>query len=46
MKINTILAVIGMILISSCEGPEGPPGFDGQDGFDSQDGLIAEVLNY
>jgi hypothetical protein len=26
MKRLMILAVIGMILISSCEGPEGPPG--------------------
>jgi hypothetical protein len=37
-KISTLFAVIGMILISSCEGPQGPPGFDGQDG------LIAEVF--
>jgi hypothetical protein len=43
-KISTFLAVIGMILISSCEGPEGPPGFDGFDGLDGQDGLIAEVF--
>ncbi|MFB0909869.1 MAG: hypothetical protein QMA99_02750 [Flavobacterium sp.] len=43
-KINMIVAVIGMILISSCEGPAGPPGFDGQDGFDGQEGLIAEVF--
>ncbi|HEY4617794.1 MAG TPA: hypothetical protein VIH09_06330 [Flavobacterium sp.] len=40
-KISTFLAVIGMIVISSCEGPQGPPGFDGLDG---QDGLIAEVF--
>jgi hypothetical protein len=40
-KISTFLAVIGMVLISSCEGPQGPPGFDG---FDGQDGLIAEVF--
>jgi hypothetical protein len=40
-KISTFLAIIGMILISSCEGPQGPPGFDG---FDGQDGLIAEVF--
>jgi hypothetical protein len=40
-KISTLLAVIGMILISSCEGPQGPPGYDGLDG---QDGLIAEVF--
>jgi hypothetical protein len=37
-KISTLFAVIGMILISSCEGPQGFPGFDGQDG------LIAEVF--
>lgn len=37
-KIITLLSVFGVILFSSCEGPEGPPGFDGQDG------LIAEVF--
>jgi len=40
-RISTFLAIIGMIVISSCEGPQGPPGFDG---FDGQDGLIAEVF--
>jgi hypothetical protein len=40
-KISTFLAIIGMIVISSCEGPQGPPGYDGLDG---QDGLIAEVF--
>ncbi len=40
-KIFTIMAVIGMIVLSSCEGPQGPPGFDGLDG---QDGLLAEVF--
>lgn len=40
-KISTLLAIVGMIVISSCEGPQGPPGFDGLDG---QDGLIAEVF--
>jgi hypothetical protein len=34
-KIITLLAVIGLIVFSSCEGPEGPPG---------QDGLIADVF--
>ncbi|MEZ7498960.1 hypothetical protein QO200_09425 [Flavobacterium sp. Arc3] len=37
-KISTILAIIGMIFISSCEGPQGEPGFDGQDG------LLGEVF--
>lgn len=40
-KISTLLAIVGMIVISSCEGPQGPPGFDGLNG---QDGLIAEVF--
>ncbi len=40
-KIITLLAIVGMIFISSCEGPQGIPG---QDGFDGQDGLIAEVF--
>ncbi|SHL13862.1 hypothetical protein [Flavobacterium chilense] len=34
-KILTLFAVVGLIVFSSCEGPEGPPG---------QDGLIAEVF--
>jgi hypothetical protein len=37
-KISTILAMIGMIVISSCEGPPGLPGINGQDG------LLAEVF--
>jgi hypothetical protein len=37
-KILTLFAVVGLIVFSSCEGPEGPPG---QNGFD---GLIAEVF--
>lgn len=39
-KIITILAVVGLMVFSSCEGPEGPPGMPGEDG---QDGLLAEV---
>ena len=31
-KIITILAVFGIVLFSSCEGPEGPPGQDGYNG--------------
>ena len=37
-KIITLLAIIGITVFSSCEGPEGIPGQDGQDG------LIAEVF--
>lgn len=49
-KILTLFAVVGLIVFSSCEGPEGPPGFDGQSsnkvfeisnkdfGFNDQDG--------
>lgn len=43
-KISTILAVIGMIVISSCSGPEGHPGYDGLDGLNGQDGLLGEVF--
>lgn len=45
-KIITLLAVVGLVVFSACEGPQGPPGMPGQDGFDGQDGedgLIAEV---
>jgi len=28
-KILTLFAVVGLIVFSSCEGPEGPPGLDG-----------------
>jgi len=34
-KILTLFAVVGLIVFSSCEGDQGPPG---------QDGLIAEVI--
>jgi hypothetical protein len=39
-KISTFLAVIGMIVISSCEDHRA----SGFDGFNGQDGLIAEVF--
>ena len=29
-KILTLFAVVGLIVFSSCEGPEGPPGLDAQ----------------
>lgn len=31
-KILTLFAVVGLIVFSSCEGPEGPPGENGYDG--------------
>ncbi|OXA78311.1 hypothetical protein SAMN05444397_101236 [Flavobacterium aquidurense] len=34
-KILTLFALVGLIVFSSCEGPEGPPG---------QDGLLAEAF--
>ena len=34
-KILTLFAILGTLFLTSCEGPEGPPG---------QDGLIAEVF--
>jgi len=43
-KIILLFAVLGMIMVSSCEGPPGPPGMPGQDGLDGQDGLIGEVF--
>lgn len=39
-KIMILLAVVGTVMFTSCEGPEGPPGYDGLDG---QDGSPAEV---
>lgn len=38
-KILTLFAVVGLIVFSSCEGPEGAPGLDGADG------LIAQVID-
>ncbi|HEY6141954.1 MAG TPA: hypothetical protein VIV55_00815 [Flavobacterium sp.] len=32
-KILTLFAVVGLMMFSSCEGPQGPPGIPGQDGF-------------
>lgn len=40
-KILTLLAVVGLIMFSSCEGPEGPPGKDGSKG---DPGYINEVF--
>ncbi|MGQ7946870.1 hypothetical protein [Flavobacterium sp. WC2509] len=37
-KIITLLAIVGLMVFSSCEGPEGPVGPPGQDG------LISEVF--
>lgn len=42
-KIITLLAVVGLVLFSACEGPEGPPGMPGQDGLDGADGLLGVV---
>lgn len=35
-KIVAFLAVIGIVVFSSCTGPEGSPGLDGQDGLSAQ----------
>jgi len=40
-KILTLFAVVGLIAFSSCEGPEGPPGFDGEKG---DPGFVSEVF--
>lgn len=39
-KILTLFAVVGLIVFSSCEGPEGPPG---QDGYNAVDAEVFEV---
>ena len=40
-KILTLFAVVGLIVFSSCEGPEGPPGLDGPKG---DPGFVSEVF--
>ncbi len=40
-KILTLFAVVGLMMFSSCEGPQGPQGPPGRDG---ADGLISEVF--
>ncbi len=40
-KIVVLIAIIGSIIFSSCEGPQGIPG---QNGLDGQDGLLSEVF--
>jgi hypothetical protein len=40
-KILTLFAVVGLIVFSSCEGPEGPPGRDGVKG---DPGYVNEVF--
>lgn len=40
-KILTLFAVVGLIVFSSCEGPEGPPGLDGPKG---DPGFTSEVF--
>ncbi|MDX6188389.1 hypothetical protein SGQ83_03430 [Flavobacterium sp. Fl-318] len=39
-KILTLFAVVGLIVFSSCEGPEGPPG---QNGFDAPIAFVTET---
>jgi len=39
-KILTLFAVVGLFAFSSCEGPEGPPGFDGE-----SSNKVFEILN-
>jgi hypothetical protein len=43
-KILTLFAVVGLIVFSSCEGPEGPPGQDGFDGPKGDPGYVSEVF--
>ena len=40
-KILTLLAVVGLMAFTSCEGPEGPPGYDGEQG---PPGYINEIF--
>ncbi len=41
-KITTILLILAAVIITSCEGPMGPPGLPGQDG-DALIGTIFEI---
>lgn len=43
-KINTILGVLLVGLLISCEGPAGPPGFDGLDGLDGVN-ILGQVVD-
>nr|WP_199002357.1 collagen-like protein [Flavobacterium sp. ASV13] len=43
-KILTLFAVVGLIVFSSCEGPEGPPGQDGANGPKGDPGFVSEVF--
>lgn len=44
-KIITLLAVVGLVLFSACEGPEGPPGMPGQDGQDGIGAVTFDIVN-
>lgn len=43
-KIMILLAVVVTVMFSSCEGPEGPPGYDGEQGPKGDPGYINEIF--
>lgn len=46
-KIKLIFGAIGILLFMSCEGPQGPPGFDGLNGLDAPRAEVYEqTLNF
>ena len=47
MKKTSILVLLFVGILTSCDGgigPQGPPGFDGFDGLDGTDGLIGSIF--
>jgi hypothetical protein len=42
-KIMTLIALVGLVIFSSCEGPEGPAGYDGPQGPKGDPGFTSEV---
>ena len=44
-KILTLFAVVGLMIFSSCEGPQGPPGVPGRDGTDGFLAGVVEITN-
>lgn len=41
--ITGLLLVLGIIITTSCEGPQGPPGIPGEDGLDAEIGTVFET---
>ncbi|WP_422859430.1 collagen-like triple helix repeat-containing protein [Flagellimonas sp. S174] len=43
-KFNTVVGIFLALFIVSCEGPEGPPGFDGAPGPEGEPGIQGQVI--